>query len=75
MPIAGEFKRPRKRRIVGGVDTHADTHHAAVVLMNGRRLADRQFPATAAGYADHVGGRDLRLPRLPAYTAEAGAAA
>lgn len=50
--MAGEFKRPRKRRIVGGVDTHADTHHAAVVLMNGRRLADRQFPATAAGYAD-----------------------
>jgi transposase len=43
-------KQPKKRRITGGVDTHADTHHAAVVLMNGRRLADRQFPATAAGY-------------------------
>jgi transposase len=45
-------KKPKKRRIVGGVDTHADTHHAAVVLMNGRRLADAEFPATAAGYAD-----------------------
>jgi transposase len=44
--------KPRKRRIVGGVDTHSDTHHAAVVLMNGRRLADTEFPATAAGYAD-----------------------
>ena len=43
-------KKPRKRRVVGGVDTHADTHHAAVVLMNGRRLADAEFPATAAGY-------------------------
>jgi transposase len=43
-------KQLKKRRITGGVDTHADTHHAAVVLMNGRRLADRQFPATAAGY-------------------------
>jgi transposase len=44
-------KKPKKRRITGGVDTHKDTHHAAVVLMNGRRLADAQFPATAAGYA------------------------
>jgi hypothetical protein len=44
-------KQPRKRRLVGGVDTHKDIHHAAVVLMNGRRLADAQFPATAAGNA------------------------
>lgn len=39
-------------RLGGGVDTHADTHHAAVVLMNGRQLADRQFQSTAAGYAE-----------------------
>ncbi|MCW2943289.1 MAG: family transposase [Actinoallomurus sp.] len=45
-------KKPKKRRVTGGVDTHKDTHHAAVVLMNGRRLADREFPATAAGYTD-----------------------
>jgi transposase len=45
-------KKPKKRRIAGGVDTHADTHHAAVVLMNGRRLADAEFPATTAGYAE-----------------------
>lgn len=44
-------KKPKKRRIVGGVDTHADTHHAAVELMNGGRIADAQFPATADGYA------------------------
>jgi transposase len=43
--------KPRMRRVTGGVDTHKDTHHAAVVLMNGRRLADREFPATAAGHA------------------------
>ncbi|GAA4519105.1 MULTISPECIES: IS110 family transposase [Nonomuraea] len=47
-----EFKKPKARRIVGGVDTHADTHHAAVVLMNGRRVADREFQATRAGYAN-----------------------
>jgi transposase len=43
-------KKPKKRRIVGGVDTHADTHHAAVELMNGGRIADAQFPATGQGY-------------------------
>lgn len=37
--------------MVGGVDTHAETHHAAVLLMNGGRVADAQFPATVAGYA------------------------
>jgi transposase len=45
-------QKPRRQRITGGVDTHCGTHHAAVVLMNGRRLADAEFPATAAGYAD-----------------------
>jgi transposase len=48
MRMAG---KPKKRRITGGVDTHKDTYHAAVVLMNGRRLSDAEFPATAAGYA------------------------
>jgi transposase len=48
--MARRSKRPNKRRIVGGVDTHADTHHAAVELMNGGRIADAQFPATAEGY-------------------------
>lgn len=36
--------------IVAGVDTHADTHHVAVLDSSGRRLGDRQIPATAAGY-------------------------
>lgn len=51
MAQATQLKKSKPRRIVGGVDTHADTHHAAVLLMNGTRLADAQFPATAAGYA------------------------
>ncbi|MGW2218113.1 IS110 family transposase [Nonomuraea sp. NPDC001684] len=50
--LPDETRTLKKRRIVGGVDTHADTHHAAVVLMNGRRLADAEFPATAAGYTE-----------------------
>lgn len=36
--------------IVAGVDTHADTHHVAVLDSSGRRLGDRQIPATSAGY-------------------------
>lgn len=36
--------------IVAGVDTHADNHHVAVLDLSGRRLGDRQIPATAAGY-------------------------
>ncbi|MFE1321934.1 IS110 family transposase [Kitasatospora phosalacinea] len=40
------------REITGGVDTHGLTHHAAVVDPLGRHLADREFPATVAGYRD-----------------------
>jgi transposase len=37
-------------QVFAGVDTHADTHHAAVVDVLGRHLDDREFPATPAGY-------------------------
>lgn len=37
--------------IIGGVDTHADTHHAAVIDTNGKQLGDAKFPTTPAGYA------------------------
>lgn len=37
--------------IYAGVDTHADTHHAAIIDQNGKHLADAQFPTTPAGYA------------------------
>lgn len=47
-------RKPRQRRIIGGVDTHGDTHHAAVVSLNGTRVADAEFPTTAHGYADLV---------------------
>src|SRR4051812_10472095 len=39
-----------RRSVTGGVDTHADTHHAAAIDGTGRLLGDEQFPATAAGY-------------------------
>jgi transposase len=41
--------------VAGGVDTHADTHVAAVIDPLGRHLGDRSFPATPTGYRDLIG--------------------
>ncbi len=43
------------RAITGGVNTHADTHVAAALDPIGGLLGVREFPATAAGYADLAG--------------------
>jgi transposase len=43
-------RRGRRRDVYGGVDTHKDTHHAAVVDRNGGVLGDAQFPTDADGY-------------------------
>jgi transposase len=37
--------------VTGGVDTHLDTHTAAVIDPIGRVLGTHQFPATASGYS------------------------
>lgn len=37
-------------KVYAGIDTHADTHHIAVIDAADRRLADVQVPTTAAGY-------------------------
>jgi transposase len=39
----------QEQRVVVGIDTHADTHHVAVVTEYGKPLADQAFPTTAAG--------------------------
>jgi transposase len=39
------------RVLIGGVDTHQRTHHAAIVDEHQQPIADREFPVTAAGYA------------------------
>ncbi|MDQ3359336.1 MAG: IS110 family transposase [Actinomycetota bacterium] len=41
--------------VTGGVDTHSQTHHAAVIDQLGRPLSDREFPATPAGYRGLLG--------------------
>jgi len=35
---------------VGGVDSHRDTIHVAVITSLGHPVADREFPTTTAGY-------------------------
>ena len=36
--------------VVGGVDTHKDSHVAAVLTSTGRLLGTETFPTTGAGY-------------------------
>ncbi|MEU3371096.1 hypothetical protein ABZ734_11540 [Streptomyces sp. NPDC006660] len=37
--------------VFGGVDSHADTIHVAVITDRGGHVADAEFPTTATGYA------------------------
>jgi transposase len=39
-------------RVVGGIDTHADSLHVAAIDSLGRALGDHEFPTTPAGYAE-----------------------
>jgi transposase len=41
--------------VTAGVDTHGQTHHAGVIDVRGRQLADREFPTTPAGYRALLG--------------------
>ena len=36
--------------VVAGVDTHKDTHYAAVITVTGEHIGAAEFPATDAGY-------------------------
>ena len=53
--IADPLNAAQFAPVFGGVDTHADTHTAAVIDSAGRLLAHRQFQATPDGYAELVG--------------------
>ena len=46
----GADEQAEDRVVVGGVDTHADTLHAAAVDGIGRPLGDAEFPTTPTGY-------------------------
>ena len=41
--------------VTAGIDTHGQSHHAAVIDALGRPVADRQFAATSAGYRQLLG--------------------
>lgn len=38
--------------VYAGIDTHQTTHHVGIINELGKRLADREFPTTTAGYRD-----------------------
>ena len=40
---------------VGGVDSHKDTIHVAVISSVGQPVADQEFPTTIAGYRRAIG--------------------
>ena len=40
------------KRIYCGIDTHDNTHHAAIISDTGLLLGHRQFDTTAAGYEE-----------------------
>ena len=44
----------KNRRVIGGVDTHKRTHHAAVISDDGEMIASREFPATSKGHSELV---------------------
>ncbi|WP_327241205.1 hypothetical protein [Streptomyces sp. NBC_01320] len=48
--------------VIGGVDSHADTIHVAVVTDRGGQLADAEFPTTAAGYTGKASWPDSDTP-------------
>jgi transposase len=50
--IAEPMSMAQSVEVFGGVDTHADTHTAAVIDAAGRLLGHRQFAAAPAGYAE-----------------------
>lgn len=41
--------------VIGGIDTHKHAHHASVITVTGRLLADHQFPATGSGHRQLLG--------------------
>lgn len=50
--VACALAGTQQREVVAGVDTHSNTHHAAVVDLVGRLLSTREFRADPAGYLD-----------------------
>jgi transposase len=39
-------------KVIAGVDTHADTHHVALINEYGKHLGDRKFLAVGSGYRE-----------------------
>jgi len=38
--------------VIVGIDTHADTHHVALITEYGKHIADKKFLAVGSGYRE-----------------------
>lgn len=47
-----QIMHEEERRVIGGVDSHADTHHAAALDERGALLGSRSFVVSASGYRE-----------------------
>jgi transposase len=47
---------------IGGIDSHLDTIHVAVIAANGRDVDDHEFPTTTSGYRQAVAWLDEHGP-------------
>src|SRR5680860_1920330 len=52
MTATSDASTSEREDVIGGVDTHADTIHVALVSVLGRDLVDKEFATTPEGYAD-----------------------
>jgi len=52
--MAGLSDQTPEQTVFGGVDSHTDTIHVAVITDSGGHLADAEFPTTSAGYTAAV---------------------
>lgn len=50
--LTTDASRQQATIVVAGVDTHKDTHHAAVLDLAGRAWGSREFPTTPTGYRE-----------------------
>lgn len=48
--LKGSTIMTNERDAIGGIDSHKDTIHVAVITGTGAPVADREFPTTTAGY-------------------------
>jgi len=66
-PDESSHSHHRDEEIILGVDTHKDSHVAAVITVLGVLVASAAFPATTAGYRQLLGARGSVCCTVPGW--------